>query len=174
MMNMLLRNRLGGVMQVAGISPEEVNNFMFFCDGQSLGGITKAALFAFGVAGGGKRARSTAGILLEHCTVEAQEVRLKDGTTMLVPAVRMKIVDEKFADYQGLRETGEKLSGVEDYDEWASRSFSYWVYRMLVWRGAFEGGDPFLFGDVEKGAVVPFIHEARGSCSAKCAGVTGT
>ena len=107
-------------------------------------GLMKGGLFAFGGVSGGKRARSVSSIRLEHVIVSTMEVKV-DGVVIVVPSISIKLEDEKFMDVQGMRSVTEWLRGCEDYAQWGEFTYSYWVYDMLVVRGAFKDAyDPLL------------------------------
>ena len=147
------------VKQQAGITATEAKNFHKFVDRDCLYGLQGGAAFAFGVTGGGKRPRSVAAIKLSNVTVRVEEVTV-GGVPQLVPAFTCTITDNKFSDIMGDRFVREWLLGTEQYEHWAERTASWWLYRLLVIRGAFSLHDPMENGGVHAGDVLEFKPSA--------------
>jgi len=112
------------------------------------------------VNGGGRRPRSVCAVKLKHVvgTVTYAFVR---GEKVLVPSFTVTFVDEKFSDVMGHRSTKEWLTGVEEYETLAERSFSYWFYKELVIRDAFEVYDPMKNGGLAQGDVLEFKQDSK-------------
>lgn len=138
------------VRQVVYINATEARNFQKFVDRDCMVGMVGAASFAFGLTGGGKRARTVTGIRLRDVEVNVEEAFV-GGKRVLVPAFQVTLVDEKFSDAMGARSVREWLTGVEGYDLWAERTYSWWLYRLLVVREAFDIYDPMKNGGVQVG-----------------------
>lgn len=148
--NLLNRNYGESVKQVAGITTTEANNFHKFVSKVDVPGLITGTAFAFGLASGGKRARSVVAIQLADVEVTVAKVKVH-GVDTLVPQVRVRLRDEKVMDSMGARHCGEDLNGMVDYHVSGERTFSWWAYRMLVMRNAFVDFDPMRTCNVRHG-----------------------
>lgn len=141
-LNVIRRDHDDGVEQVQGITMQECQSFHMFVDKFCLQGLQDAGLFAFGCASI-RRPRSVTSIKIKDLQVVVEQVKLSDGSTAYVPAFTASIRDEKFMDsFQGVRGVRDMLQHMRNYDEFCYYTFSYWLYTLMVFRGAFQSRNP--------------------------------
>ena len=157
MLKMLKREHGGGLRHVAGIDMEEARNFGNFVDKNSVRGLSQAASFAMGCLLGGRRPRTLTSVRLRDCQMYADEV-VVDGQRVLVPGIRINFVDEKVDDIQGPRFQVDRHTHKSDYAGWHLRSPAFFLYRLLVVRGAFQEWDPIC--QAKAGSCMAFSQQA--------------
>lgn len=142
-LNHLRRNYGRGKTKVVETTYEEARNGGAFVDPKSLGGWIEAAAFNLGRISG-RRSRTVCSIKLEHIVLCANTLRI-GGMQVLVPGIRSLVfIDEKYDDPVGDRELQESFNGWEDYMQWRRTSVSWYVYMILLYRGAFTIHHPIL------------------------------
>jgi hypothetical protein len=142
---------------VEHINMWEARNGPLYVDHASLRGCQMAASWCLGCTTG-RRPRTLVEVRLRNVTLTVEAVTW-EGQRMLVPAMRIEYLDEKFMDVGGPRATNEHYYGKDsDYGTIYLNGAAYWVYRMLAMRGAFECMDPLLAA--KEGQVLKFREEA--------------
>lgn len=158
MMNLLLRTTSVGKRVVEGITMEEALSFPNFVDVSSFSGYMDAALFAMGCISI-KRGRSLSSMLIKHVSVEAVLGYVTGSPEpILVPQMTFESHDEKIVDGQGVRSILDSVKKRKQYEVWGPRGVSYWLYRLLVLRGAFQEDDPLI--NAKAGDKLQFKPEA--------------
>lgn len=137
--------------EVKPITMEEAHSGPNFVDPNCLPGMLRGLAWTLGCTTG-RRPRTLAEIRLRDMKFSAAGVVVA-GESVLVPEIVITYADEKFMDTMGKRSTREQYDETEDYDLYAKRGAAFWAYRSLVWRGAFEKGDPLMH--VERGKAMP-------------------
>lgn len=143
MLRILKREYGVELRQVAGIDMVEARNFGYFVDLDSVVGLSQAASFAMGCLFGGRRPRTLTSIKLRDCRFFADAVQI-DGQRTLVPGVHITFEDEKVDDIQGPRAAKDSHAHKSSYAGWHLMSPAYYLYQLLVRRGAFKEWDPLV------------------------------
>lgn len=138
----LLRREYGSSMrQVAGITMQEALNAHLFIDKNTIKGLAMGAAFYLGVCHGGRRPRTITAMRVSDAVFTAESVKVA-GRMVLVPAVELIFKEEKYDDIQGPRSGTETYRHMDDYLDYMHRGSAFWLYQLLVLRGAFIDGDP--------------------------------
>ncbi|GLC69608.1 hypothetical protein PLESTF_000853700 [Pleodorina starrii] len=159
-----------GVHQVMGINLQEAVSGPNFVDANSVLGCTMAAAWTLGTVCGGRRPRSVAAIRLRDLTLRACEVWVRspgqsDKAPCIVPGIaRLTWTDEKTTHYAGYKESSDMYDRYEGegWDFLRERP-AYWVYRLLVMRGVFQGADrdPIAAGGLRRGDAILVRDSAK-------------
>lgn len=158
LLKMLKREYGGSLRHVKGIDMEEARNFGNFVDKDSVRGLSQAASFAIGCLLGARRPRTITSIRLRDCQMFADEVQVQ-GRSVLVPGIRIEYQDEKADDIQGARFQIDRHTHKSEYAGWHLRSPAFFLYRLLVLRGAFTVWDPIQTATA--GSCLPFGEHAQ-------------
>ena len=133
----LIREYGLGLTQVLAITMKEARSACLLGDADSVQGVSMCAAFALEVLMGGRRPRSLTAIRLEHCQFSVVEVDV-GGQRALAPGAWCEghVCGGKYDDIQGPRSATD-MPSQEGYSEYMHNSCAYWLYRLLVMRGAF-------------------------------------
>ena len=145
-MHTIKREHGMGVKQVLAVTMDEARNATHFGDAESVRGVAMCAAFTIGTLMGGRRPRTLTGIRLRDLKLFVGRV-VVDGVVVRVPCVSITFREEKYDDIQGPREATD-VPHCEGYAELRYSSCAYWIYRLLVFRGAFFVFDPIKHANV--------------------------
>jgi hypothetical protein len=156
----LARDKQSRVNQVEGITLNELRNCPRFVDPDTYMGLQMATMFVCGATLGGRRARTWVGVQLCDVKMWFRKVTIQ-GRTYHAPCVEVEFRDEKVMDPRGARKVGEDVSYSQQYMLRVHTSPSMWLYRMLVFRGAFLHFDPIKAESYEEGQHFEFAPGAE-------------
>lgn len=139
-MHTIKREHGMGVKQVLAVTIDEARNATHFGDAESVRGVAMCAAFTIGTLMGGRRPRTLTSIRLRDLKIFVGR-SVVDSVPVLVPCVTITFKDEKYDDIQGPRNATD-VPHREGYKEMRHNSCAYWIYRLLVFRGAFDVFDP--------------------------------
>lgn len=169
-MRMILREFGFGVTQVAPITQYEALNGPYYCDADTVVGVSMALAFTMGCSMGGRRPRTLTAIRLKDVEVFVSEAYLTGHSEKVkVPGVSITFQEEKFEDEQAARQGTDNPEG-EDYGVWYVNSVGFWLYRLACMRGLFTECDPLVAA--KPGQRLEWRLEAQGwflfcSCSGR-------
>ena len=158
LLKMLKREYGGGLPHVVGIDMEEALNFGHFVDKNSVRGLSQAASFAIGCLLGARWPRTITSVRLRDCRMYADEVQVS-GSKVLVPGICITFEDEKVDDIQGAQSQVDRHTHKPEYAAWHLRSPAFFLYRLLVLRGAFKAWDPIQ--TAKAGCCMEFSEQAQ-------------
>lgn len=125
------------VEKVLFINMEEARNGHRFIDQCSAVGLQDAGLWNFSCVSGGRRPRTYTAIRLKHVVeVKVEELVDKSGGPVLMVSFAVVFDDEKYMDPRGPRRWCDPFVGWSNVWDTACLSASYFLYPMLVYRGA--------------------------------------
>lgn len=145
-MRLLLKREYGErVKKSKYIDMEEARNGHKFVDVNSGIGLQDAGVWNISCDSGGRRSRSISSIQLKHLTeIVVEEVCDGCGGLVKVPSFGLEFADEKYMDPRGYRRWRESFLGWQDIWGHGWLSASFYIYSLLVYRGAFVEGNPLL------------------------------
>ena len=104
------------------------------------------AAYTNGTVMGGRRPRTLTAIRLRDLKLFAGRATV-DGAEVFVPCVSIVFREEKYDDIQGPREATD-VPHLEGYSKQRYSSCAFWIYRLLVFKGAFSMFDPIKHANV--------------------------